>query len=373
VKRALKIVAGIFSALLFVAAIAIGGALAWRLHRQGQIAPLLALDGPGAIRDQRYVMIGGVKQWIGIRGENRANPVILFVHGGPGASLFGVATIFRRWERDFTIVQWDQRGAGLTFAAGARLTPDVPMERMVDDGIEVTEYVRHKLGVQRVILVGHSWGSVLGVHMVKARPDLFSAYVGTGQLKDVASQIAMTYDNTLARARASRNDADIKKLEALGHPPYRSQDDLSTLLLTRNHYVNPSDAQFVGLGRGSELATIMTSPDLSLSGAIASVRGIMVTAGSLDIYPPLAHADLPALGCDFPIPFFIIEGDDDRFTYTQSAKSYYECVDASHKELLLIPGGHFAAMTNAETFHEALARHVRPFALASWDPALLSR
>jgi pimeloyl-ACP methyl ester carboxylesterase len=364
-KRALKIVAGLFLAILFVAAAAVGGALVWRFHRQGQIEHTLALTGPGAIRNQRYVTIGGVPQWISIRGENRANPVILFVHGGPGASLSGDATIFRGWERDFTIVQWDQRGGGLTFAAGARLTPDIPMDRMVKDGIEVTDYVRHTLGVQRVIIVGHSWGSVLGVHMVKARPDLFSAYVGTGQLKDVASQIAMTYESTLTRARAAHDDTDIKALEALGHPPYRSQNDLSTLLLTRNRYSSPSDAQFTGLSRRSELSAIMTSPDLSLSGAIASVHGIMVTAGSLDIYPPLARADLPALGCNFPVPVFIIEGDDDRFTYTEEAKSYYDCITAPHKELLLIPGGHFAAMTNADAFHDALARHVRPLVLAS--------
>jgi pimeloyl-ACP methyl ester carboxylesterase len=260
------------------------------------------------------------------------------------------------------VVQWDQRGGGLTFAAGARLTPEVPLKRMTDDGIEVAEYVRRALGVDHMILIGHSWGSVLGVHMVKARPDLFSAYVGTGQIMDVADEINMAYENTLARARAAQSDNDVRALKAIGRPPYPSPQDLSILLLTRNHYSNSSDASFMGLGAESGIGYTMTSPDLSLSDAVASVRGMLLTAGTFDIYPPLARADLPALGCDFSIPFFIIEGDDDRFSYTEEADEYFKCINAPHKEFLLIPGGHLAAMTNADAFRKALVQHVRPFA-----------
>lgn len=112
----------------------------------------------------------------------------------------------------------------------------------------------------------------------------------------------------------------------------------------------------------------MTSPDLSLRQAIASIRGMFLTAGTLDIYPPLAHADLRALGCDFPIPFFVIEGDEDRFTYTELAKSYYECIRAPHKKFLLIPGGHFAVLTNAGAFRDRLVEYVRPWALDAAKP-----
>jgi pimeloyl-ACP methyl ester carboxylesterase len=164
------------------------------------------------------------------------------------------------------------------------------MARMVGDGIEVAEYARHRLGVHRLILIGHSWGSVLGVYMVKARPDLFSAYVGTGQLRDAASELSTAYQTSITRARAAHNDGDVKALQAIGPPPYRTSADLSLLLLTRNHYRNPSDAYFMGLGGESGLGYVMTSPDLSLGGAVASVQGVFETAGTLDIYPPLAHA-----------------------------------------------------------------------------------
>lgn len=368
-KRVLKIFAGVLVALLLVAALAISAGLAWRLHRQHQVATLLALNGPAAIRESGYVTIGGIPQWISIRGENRADPVILFVHGGPGAALSGEAEIFRGWEHDFTLVQWDQRGGGLTFAAGARLTNDVPLARMTGDGIEVAEYVRRKLGKDRLVLLGHSWGSVLGVTIVKARPDLFSAYVGTGQIRDVAGELATAYQATLLRARAAHRDDDVKVLQTIGPPPYRAHADLSPLLLTRNRYDDPADARFTGFGAASGLVITMSSPDLSLSQATASVHGMLLTSGALDIYPPLLQADLRMLGCDFPIPFFVIEGDDDRFTYTELAKSYYDCIRAPHKEFLLIPGGHFAMMTSAGAFRDALVRHVRPLALASGVPA----
>ena len=298
-KRALKIFAGLLAVLLLLLSFTICAGLAWRLHRQAVAAGLLALNGPAAIHDDRYVMIGGVKQWISIRGENRTNPVILFVHGGPGAALSGHAAIFRAWERDFTLVQWDQRGGGLTFAGGARLTDDVPLQRMVGDGIEVAEYVRRRLGADRLILVGHSWGSVLGVHMAKARPDLFAAYVGTGQIMDVADQMAVTYEATFKRARAAHKDADIQTLEKIGRPPFSSTLDRSALLLTRNHYASPADGQYLGLGTNSDIVTTMTSPDLSLGQAVASVQGMLVTAGSLDIYPPLAACRSAGAGMRF--------------------------------------------------------------------------
>jgi pimeloyl-ACP methyl ester carboxylesterase len=136
IRSAFRVFAAFVLCLLLAVSLVIFGGLAWRLHLRNQTAPLLALRGPEAIHDSRYVTIGGVKQWISIRGENRSNPVILFVHGGPGNGQSGQAAIFRKWENDFTVVQWDQRGGGLTFAAGALLTADIPMGRMVSDGIE---------------------------------------------------------------------------------------------------------------------------------------------------------------------------------------------------------------------------------------------
>ncbi len=130
-----------------------------------------------------FVEIGGIEQWITIRGEDRNNPVLLFLHGGPGDATnpWGYAA-FRSWLKYFTVVQWDQRGSGRTFgrngeASASTINPD----RMIQDGIELSELLKKRLHKDKIVLVGHSWGSVLGFFMVKSRPDLFYAFV-TGQV-----------------------------------------------------------------------------------------------------------------------------------------------------------------------------------------------
>ncbi len=317
----------------------IGGALAWRFYRQHQFASALNSNSPDAINESRYVTIGGVPQWITIRGENRANPVLLFVHGGPGEAQSGLPMVYRNWERDFTIVQWDQRGAGMSYTAGGRLTPDVTLDRLINDGIEVAQYIRGELNVGPVALVGHSWGSYLAVHMVKANPELFSAYVGTGQLVDLAENIKVTYISTLARARAAHDAGSIKKMESTGRVDYS----------TRNRYLASSDVSFMQ----EESIDLLTSPVVSLAQAFDWARGLLQGAS-----PALLNDDLRTLGCNFPIPFFIVQGKDDRITDTGLAKTYFDCVESPHKEIVLIPGGHFAYAT--EAFRDALVTRLRP-------------
>ncbi len=123
-----------------------------------------------------FAPIGGIPQWITIKGDDRANPVILFLHGGPGNAMSPFAdAMFAGWEKDFTLVQWDQRGAGRTYTKnGPSVEPTMTLERMTDDGIEVAEFLKKHLGKDRIVLEGGSWGSVLGIRMAHARPDLFT-------------------------------------------------------------------------------------------------------------------------------------------------------------------------------------------------------
>jgi pimeloyl-ACP methyl ester carboxylesterase len=156
--------------------------LALRAHRQHVIARTIAIRTPNGIDERMYVNIGGIDQWVQIRGQNRNNPVILCLHGGPGGSWIAQTTVFLPWEKDFTVVQWDQRGTGKTLeTTGPTIADAMSTDHMTQDGIEVSEFVRNHLHKDKIILLGFSWGSLLGVHMAKQRPDLFYAYVGTGQ------------------------------------------------------------------------------------------------------------------------------------------------------------------------------------------------
>jgi pimeloyl-ACP methyl ester carboxylesterase len=117
----------------------------------------------GGIDESGFVRIGGIDQWIAIQGRDTGNPAILYLHGGPSEAQSPFLGQFLPWEQDFTVANWDQRGAGKTYGRNGPSTPEMTLDRMVDDAIEVAEHVCGRLSQRKVILVGQSWGSFLGV------------------------------------------------------------------------------------------------------------------------------------------------------------------------------------------------------------------
>lgn len=150
--------------------------------------------------------------------------MLLFLYGGPGDATnpWGYAA-FRSWLKYFTVVQWDQRGSERTFrrngaASASTITPD----RMAQDGIELAGWVKKKLHKDKIVLVGHSWGSVLGFLMVKARPELFYAFIGTGQVAaEFARSSAVAYTALVERASCEGNSQVLAELKEVGPPPYK--------------------------------------------------------------------------------------------------------------------------------------------------------
>jgi pimeloyl-ACP methyl ester carboxylesterase len=148
-----------------------------------------------------YVRIGGIDQWIQIAGEDSESPVLLWLNGGPGGSTMPYEPAYSAWERSFILVMWDQRGEGKTFDRnGESEASTMTLDRMTADGIELAELLKKRLHKPRIILLGHSWGSVLGVHMITQRPDLFSVYVGTAQVTHLNRQFEAAYLPLRARA-----------------------------------------------------------------------------------------------------------------------------------------------------------------------------
>ncbi len=131
----------LYTAGLLVAVIAAGSG--FRAYFQHLAAEELAIRSPNGVQEGRFVAIGGIKQWVQIRGDDQKNPVLLYVHGGPGSSTLPISSGWRPWEKYFTIVQWDQRGAGRTYGeTGDAVAPTMTLDRMTQDGIELAEYLR---------------------------------------------------------------------------------------------------------------------------------------------------------------------------------------------------------------------------------------
>jgi pimeloyl-ACP methyl ester carboxylesterase len=153
-----------------------------RRFRQAKTASFLKIESGAGIVEERFVRFGGIDQWILIRGEDKANPVLLLIHGGPGCSYSIFTPSLHAWEKYFTIVQWDQRGAGKTFArTRPAASGELSLAQLTRDGIEVAEYLRTRLRKNQIFLLASSFGSTFGLDMARQRPDMFYAYIGTDQ------------------------------------------------------------------------------------------------------------------------------------------------------------------------------------------------
>lgn len=326
----------------------------WRQHR---LAKRLVITTPHGISESRFVPIGGIEQWVSLRGDDRRNPALLIVHGGPGSSYEMFAPIMRPWEEHFTIVQWDQRGAGRTFGRnGADGSGEVNVARLAADGIEVAEWVRAHLGHDRLILVGSSFGSVIALHMTHQRPDLFSAYVGTDQ------NVSMTGDlqPTLDRLRAMGKHKGVAKLENIGADPARwSPKDWTTVAkLTMQSDPGPDPIKTL-IGPAMWFCPTMTLKDMK-----HLFSGMEFSSHRLS--PEFAGISAWLSGTHQKMPFFIFQGENDVLTEPQQAAAFFADVQAPHKEMALIPGaGHFAAFTHPEEFLRLLLAHVRPMSNVS--------
>ncbi|MGC1107761.1 MAG: alpha/beta hydrolase, partial [Candidatus Acidiferrales bacterium] len=176
---------------------------------------------PGGFNELKTVEIGGIPQWISVRGNNPANPILLFIHGGPGSPMMPESWTFQRpWEDFFTVVQWDQRDAGKTFSAAKR-QPDESMtiDEMQADAEQLIELLRRTYGKKKIFLMGHSWGSILGLKVAQHRPDLLYAYIGVGQVVNGERNEVVGYQQTLAQAEAVGNQTAIRELKALAPYP----------------------------------------------------------------------------------------------------------------------------------------------------------
>lgn len=299
-----------------------------------------------------YVPIGDIDQWIQFGGAPDA-PILLYLHGGPGGTSVPVAAAWRPWEEHFTVVHWDQRGAGRTFARnGEAGCGRLSIRRMVADGLEVVEFLAAHLGRRKVVVVGHSWGSVLGIHMVRQRPELFAAYVGTGQLVNKRRNEELNYRRQLAQAQNCGNTEALAALRTIGPPPFSDRDALKVLRRW-------ADVLADGDGDSVQPRPTPIAPDYSRDEVPDLMRGAEFSRREL--YEELETVDLTSLGLTFDLPFFLFHGTCDQATPIEPAQEYWAAIEAPHKEFVRFEGcHHFVVFNRPRDFLGELVARVIP-------------
>jgi pimeloyl-ACP methyl ester carboxylesterase len=358
-RRIWKLAKRTLLGLLVLLLVLIASGLAYRAYRHHQLATATVIDVAQGVDEGFFTKIGGIDQWISIRGQQRDNPVLLLLHGGPGFALSPMPRNFLfSWTEHFTVVQWDQRGAGKTFGRSGPLEPSVTIARMVLDGVEVAEFLRARLHQPKIVLVGLSWSSNIGVQMAKARPDLFYAYVGTGQAVNQRKYRPLAYAQLLAEAHKRNDRRAVKELEANGPPPYDSIERAMVHTKWANTY-EPGQPSAWDL-----LSIVLFDSDAGPRDLRDYVRGIVT---SQDHFRAAVEAsDLLSIGTDFAVPFFVFQGALDRVTPTQPVEAYVESITAPQKQLVLIPdGGHNVMVTKSDQFLSLLVERVRPLTMRS--------
>src|SRR5690606_6188193 len=298
------------------------------------------------INKKEFVTIGGMEQWITIQGNDLSKPVILFIHGGPGSTLSPFAhNIYGEWEKDFVIVQWDQRGAGRTYGKNAPVEQTAeffqsnPLTdvQMTADGIEVAEYLIKHLDKKKVILFGTSWGSVLATKMALKRPDLFYAYVGHSQIVNPSEDIIEAYKMIYKMSEEASDQSSVEILGSIGEPPYDQAKNLGKMIRVVKKYEaansTPAPENWWKITSGYDNEEDVKARYEGEDYSFLNYAG----HEPLGIKPMMAEVNFLKEGLEFKIPVYFIQGEADILTSKEFTKPYFDQLKAPEKELFLVP------------------------------------
>jgi pimeloyl-ACP methyl ester carboxylesterase len=319
--------------LLFLAALLVAGLACLFAVSPGRPDPLRDAAGnviPGSISERVTVDIGGIPQGMFIQGVDPANPVLLFLHGGPGMVEFFMEQEYPTGlQNHFTMVWWEQRGAGMSFS------PDIPpetmsMAQMISDTVEVADYLRTRFGQDRIVLLGHSWGAYLGIQVAAAAPDRFSAYVGMAQIVHQLESEIMARDYMIEAYRARGDEAMARRLEAAS---------VSLEAGTSPEWMRLRDGAMhrIGVGHTHDMDSVITGMFLPMwrVRAYTVPEKINIWRGKLWSRPffwdALIRDDLRNRLTEFALPVYFFVGWHDQTANPELSRAYFDAISAPVK------------------------------------------
>lgn len=308
---------------------------------------------PNGINEGVIAEIGGIRQYLHIRGHDKDNPIIVVLHGGPGNTLTPFTYAYQDGlEKDYTIVNWDQRNAGKTYYLNdaSQVFETLNIERMVEDLREIVEYLSRRFGQEKVVVMGHSWGSALGTVFVQKYPELVSAYIGVGQVVNSIEGDRLAFETARRAAELTANARDLETFASL-----------------RGYLLNDPDFSLNAFVTGRKLVNKYLSPlpdhavKLALFTPYYTLRDTLYfLKGSFDLQRPLLRwlvdeFDVRNYGTSYQVPVYYILGESDWVTPTVMAQDFFATIEAPQKDLVVIAdAGHNTMLDNPGQFCAAV-------------------
>jgi pimeloyl-ACP methyl ester carboxylesterase len=331
---------------------------------RGSTAPIVDAQGarlPGSVAVLEKVMLGGVEQSLLIRGRSVRNPVLLYLHGGPGTSELGMLRVHNipALEAHFTVVVWDQRGAGRSYAAREPAS-GMNVEQFISDTHELTKLLCARFQQRKIYIVGHSWGSLLGVLTVARYPELYHGYVGIGQAVDMQEGERVSYAWALAQAEKANDRKSVAQLERIGPPPYFGE--LRPKLMTQRRILAKYGGEVYGNPRGGMpalLSGLLRSSEYTWQDRIDVFRGVL--ANMRLMWPQILSIDLMAQVPELKVPVYFLEGRHDYEAPAVLAERYFEALAAPRKTLVWFErSAHFVNTEEADAFNRFFIDRLLP-------------
>ncbi|MGL6173685.1 MAG: alpha/beta fold hydrolase [Cellulosilyticaceae bacterium] len=328
-------------------------------------AEKLKITTPNGIQEKRYINLGGIEQYVQIRGEDRDNPVIVFLHGGPGNTISHLAYQYQTdLESQYTFVNWDQRGSGRTYYKNLNLNVQSQLSTkiLLNDLDELIDYIRDELNQEQVIIMGHSWGTLLGSQYALAHPDKVLAYVGIGQVVSLKEGYVYSANKAIEKAQEQGDNKMAEQLEVTKNI-FSNTNTLE--VFDFNNFIKMQQAtmrynMYEGQMSNFKMVWMMiTSPELSFE----EIKWFFKTSNPTNLValqgPLLSDCffelNLNDFSSQYSMPVYYISGEYDVSTPIELVEEYYNSIEAPTKSIIRMPNtGHLPFFDDPQGFSEVI-------------------
>lgn len=339
----------------------------WLLHiSPGTTAPIVDAKGrkiPGSVAEAQDISIGGIKQFITVRGHSKEDPLLLILHGGPGDA---EGHLFRTYnkvlEKHFLVANWDQRGAGRSYSRSIS-DESMTFEQFISDAEEVTSYLKKRFHKEKIILLGHSWGAFMAVHLAHKNPQDYYAVATIGLAADQVKGEEYSYNALLEQANKKGDKKTVSILTKLG-PPVNGKYSNGVEGIVQQRQIM---MQYGGTAWGKDkwglisllFKPLLTAREYRLKDKINWTKG-GAYAGPL-LFHRLMEKPLIKEVPELQMPFYLFQGKKDLNTPYPMAKQYFSELSAPHKEMFTFENSaHFLPFNQEkEKFNNLMINRVR--------------